>query len=73
MIDLKKHETEALEWNKFYKLYRDKRKETMKITTFKVQDVLSDILSKESISREQLTKLNNFLAKLMWTKILVWR
>ena len=37
----------------------------MNSTNFKVEDVFGDILSKDSISPEQLTKLNNFLAKTM--------
>ena len=37
----------------------------MKNTQFKVEDVFSDIKSKDSISPEQITKLNNFLAKIM--------
>ena len=37
----------------------------MLITEFKVEDVFGDIISKNSISPEQKTKLNNFLAKIM--------
>ena len=32
---------------------------------FKVEDIFGDVISKESISPDQLTKLNDFLAKLM--------
>ena len=37
----------------------------MKNTQFKVEDVFGDVMSKDSISPEQITKLNNFLAKIM--------
>ena len=36
----------------------------MKNTQFKVEDVFGDVISKDSISPEQITKLNNFLAKI---------
>ena len=37
----------------------------MKITHFKVEDVFGDVISKDSISAEQITKLYSFLAKKM--------
>ena len=37
----------------------------LKKTQFRVEDVFGDILGKESISPEQITKLNNFLARMM--------
>ena len=37
----------------------------MKKTQFKVEDVFGDVNSKDSISTEQITKLNNFLAKML--------
>ena len=37
----------------------------MKNTSFKVEDVFGDVISKDSISPEQITKLSNFLAKIM--------
>ena len=37
----------------------------MRNTSFKVEDVFGDILSKDNFSQEQITKLNNFLAKIM--------
>ena len=37
----------------------------MNSTSFKVEDIFGDIISKDSISPEQITKLNNFLAKIM--------
>ena len=37
----------------------------MKNTNFRVKDVFGDVISKDSISPEQKTKLNNFLAKIL--------
>ena len=37
----------------------------MKNTQFKIEDVFRDALSKDSISPEQITKLNNLLAEIM--------
>ena len=65
MIDKKIHEKEALELKKKYNHYIDKRSEIMKNTLFRVQDVFGDVISKDSTSPEQITKLNNFLAKIM--------
>ena len=65
MIDKKIDEKEANELKKIYNHYLDKRSEIMKNTSFKVEDVFGDIISKDSISPEQITKLNNFLAKIM--------
>ena len=45
--------------------YLDKRKKTMKKTSFKVEDVFADVISKDSFSQDQITKLNNFLARNM--------
>ena len=37
----------------------------MKNTQLKVEDIIGDVKSRDSISPEQITKLNNFLAKVM--------
>ena len=37
----------------------------MNSTKFNVEDNFGDVISNDSISPEQLTKLNNFLAKIM--------
>ena len=50
---------------KIYNHYIDKRKEIMDSIKFRVEDIFGDIVSKDSISAEQITKLNNFLAKMM--------
>ena len=65
MIDKKIDEKEAMELKKIYNQYLDKRKEIMISTKFKVEDIFGDVISKDSISPEQITKLNNFLAKIL--------
>ena len=65
MVDKKICEKEAQELKKIYNHYIDKRSEIMKNTQFKVEDVFGDVISKDNFSQEQITKLNNFLAKIM--------
>ena len=65
MIDQKIDQKKAEQLKQIYNHYIDKRKEIMDSTKFKVEDIFSDIISKDSISPEQTTNLNNFLAKLM--------
>ena len=65
MIDKKNDEKEALELKKNYHHFIVERSEIMKNTSFKVEDVFGDVISKDSISPEQITKFNNFLAKIM--------
>ena len=65
MVDKKINEKEAQELKKKYIHYFDKKKEIMKRTSFRVEDIFGDIISKDSFSQEQITKLNNFLAKIM--------
>ena len=65
MIDKKIDGKEALELKKIYNHYLDKRSELFKNTQCKVENVFGDVVSKDSISPEQITKLNNFSAKIM--------
>ena len=65
MIDKKLDEKEANQLKQIYNHYVDKKSEIMKNTSFKVEDVFNDIIHKDTISPEQITKLNNFLAKIM--------
>ena len=65
MVDRKIDEKEAQELKKIYNHYLDKRKEIMKNTQFRVEDVFGDVISKDKFSLEQITKLNTFLAKIM--------
>ena len=37
----------------------------MKNISFKVEDVFGDVINKDSFSQEQITKLNEILAKIM--------
>ena len=64
-VDKKIDEKEAQELKKIYNHYIDKRSEIMRNTSFKVEDIFGDVISKDSISPEQITQLNNFLAKIM--------
>ena len=64
MIDKKIDQKGSEELKKIYNHYLDKRKEIMKNTQFKVEDVFGDVISKDNFSQEQITKLNNFLAKI---------
>ena len=63
MIDEKIAEKEALDLKMIYNHYLDKTKETLKNTQFKVKDKLGDVISKNSVSPEQITILNKFLAQ----------
>ena len=65
MIDTKIDEKEALELKKIHNHYLDKRKQIMDSTKFKVEDNIGDVISRDSISPEQITKLNSFLAKIL--------
>ena len=65
MIDKKIDQKEAEQLKQIYNHYVDKKSEIMKNTQFRVEDIFTDIISKDTISTEQITKLNNFLAKMM--------
>ena len=65
LIDKKIDEKESLELKKIYNQYIDKRKEIMDSTKFKVEDIFGEVISKDTISNEQITEINNFLAKIM--------
>ena len=65
MIDKKIHGKEASELKKIYNHYLEKRKQILDSTKFKEEDIFGDVISKDSVSPEQITKLHNFLAKIM--------
>ena len=65
MIDKKLDEKEIKKLKQINSHYIDKRSEMMKKTQFNVEDVFTDVISKDSISQEQISKLNNLLAKMM--------
>ena len=56
MVDKKIDQKEAEQLKQIYNHYVDKKSEIMKNTQFKVEDIFSDIISKDSISTEQITK-----------------
>ena len=64
MIDKVINQNEADQLKQIYNHYVDKRSEIMKNTSFKVEDVFNDVINKDTISQEQIIKLNNFLAKM---------
>ena len=64
MIDKKIDEKEANQLKQIYNHYVDKRKEIMNSTKFRVEEIFDNVISKDTISTEQITKLNNFLAKM---------
>ena len=63
MIDKRIDEKEANQLKQIYNHYVDKKSEIMRNTQFKVEDVFGDVISKDSISPEQITKLNNFFSQ----------
>ena len=65
MIDKKINQKESEQLKQFFNHYIDKKTEIMKNTQFKVEDIFTDVFSKDTISTEQITKLNNYLAKMM--------
>ena len=65
MIDKKIKEKEAEQLKQIYNHYIDKKSEKMKNTQFKVEDVFGDVISKDTISTEKITKLKICLAKMM--------
>ena len=65
LIDKKINEKESEQLKQIYNHYIDKKSEIMKKTQFKVEDVFTDVISKDTFSAEQITKLDNFLAKMM--------
>ena len=59
MIDKKINEKESEQLKQIYNHYVDKKSEVMKNTQFKVEDVFTNVISKDTISTEQITKLNS--------------
>ena len=53
------------ELKKIYNHYLEKRKEVMKNTQFKSEDIFGGNINKDTISPEQIAKLNSFLATKM--------
>ena len=57
MVDKKTDEKEGLKLKETYNHYLHKRFDIMSNTQFKVEDIFVGIISKDSISPEQITKL----------------
>ena len=57
MIDQKIDEKESEQLKQINNQYVDKKSEIMKNTQFKVEDVFTDVISKDTISTEQITNL----------------
>ena len=53
----------AEELKNIYNHYLDKRYEIMNNTQFKFEDVFGVVISKDTFSQEQTTKLNTFFSK----------
>ena len=64
MIDKVINQKEADQIKQIYNHYVDKKSEIMKNTQFKLEDIFNDVINKDTISQEQIVKLNNFLAKM---------
>ena len=65
VVDKKIDEKEALELKKIYNQYLDKRNKIMKSTKFKVEDIFSDVISKDFVSQEQITKIDTFFCQII--------
>ena len=65
MIDKKIDQKEAEQLKQIPNHCNDKKSEILKNTQFKVEDIFTDVISKDAISTEQITKLNNVFAKMM--------
>ena len=65
LVDKKINEKGSEQLKQIYNHYNDKKSDIMKNTQFKVEDIFTDVILKDTISTEQITKLNNFSAKMM--------
>ena len=63
MVDKKTDEKEALELKKIYNRYHDKRKEIIKNTHFKVEDVFGVVINKNIIRQDQIIKLGSTFSR----------
>ena len=56
---------EAEKLKSTYNLHLNKQEEIKKSTQFKVEEVFGNIIPKDTIPPEEITKLNKILAKIM--------
>ena len=59
MIDKKIDENEGEKLRSFFNHYINKQDEIKKSTQFRVEEVFGNIIPKDTVSPEQITKLNN--------------
>ena len=64
LIDKKIDQKEAEQLKQIYNHYVDKKSEIMKNIQFKVEDIFNEVINKDTISQEQIVKLNKCLAKM---------
>ena len=64
MIDKVINQKEAVQLKQICNHYVDKKSEIMKNTQFKVEDIFNEVINKDTISQEQIIKLNIFLARM---------
>ena len=64
MIEKVINQKEVDQLKQIYNHYIDKKSEIMRNTQFKVEDIFNEVINKDTISQEQIVKLNNFLAKM---------
>ena len=57
MVDKKINEKESEQLKQIYNHYIDKKSEIMKNTQFKVEDLFTDVISKDTFPTEQITKI----------------
>ena len=60
MVDKKIHDKEPLEFKNVSNHYVHKRKEIMKKTKFKVEDIFGDVINRDNISQHQINELDKF-------------
>ena len=65
MVDKEIYEKEVEQLKQIFNHYINKRIEFMNSIKYKVEDIFCDVISKDSISPEQITKRNNFFVKIM--------
>ena len=66
------NEKEANEMKELYNHYLDNRSDIMKDTQLKVGDVSGNFIGKDNISQDQINKLNNVSAKIMYIFVFVY-
>ena len=65
MIDKEGDQKEGEKLRSIYNHYMNKKDEIKKSTQFKLEEVFGNIIPKDTISPEQITKHNKFLARIM--------